>query len=55
MDINSLKALRVLYASARERSVRKELPALDPHCTHFIGLSPLVILASHSKAGLSDA
>ena len=41
-----MEALRTLYAMPRERSVKKALPQLDPHCTRFIGLSPLVVVAS---------
>eukprot|EP01136_Pigoraptor_vietnamica_P018466 Opistho-1_new@64916 len=55
MKISTLDALRALYAPARERSVRKQMSALDPHARRFIGLSPFVVLASHSSAGLPDA
>ena len=46
MDITTLDALRSLYASPRERSVKKELKQLDLHCKRFVSLSPLVVLAS---------
>jgi PPOX class probable FMN-dependent enzyme len=46
MPITTLEALRTLYALPRERSVKKALPQLDPHGMRFIGLSPLVVLAS---------
>jgi len=46
MKIESLEALRRLYAQPQERAVRKEIPALDRHCRHFIALSPFVILAT---------
>lgn len=49
--ITTLEALRALYAPARERSVLKELPALDAHALRFISLSPLVVLASHGLDG----
>jgi len=55
MRITTLDALRGLYAPARERSVKKQLPALDPHARRFIELSPFVVVASHSAAGLPDA
>lgn len=58
MNITTLQDLRALYAPARERSVKKQIPALDVHCTRFIGLSPLVVVASsgvNSGAGLLDA
>jgi PPOX class probable FMN-dependent enzyme len=55
MHINSQEALRALYGSARERSVKKELPRLDVHCTRFIALSPLVVVASSSGNLALDA
>ena len=55
MQINSQEALRALYGSARERSVKKELPQLDVHCTRFIGLSPLVVVASSADNLALDA
>ncbi|NVO05605.1 MAG: pyridoxamine 5'-phosphate oxidase family protein [Rhodoferax sp.] len=55
MQIKTLEALRKLYASARERSVKKELPQLDAHCTRFITLSPLVVLASSASNLALDA
>ena len=55
MQINSPEALRTLYASARERSVKKELPQLDAHCTRFIALSPLVVVASAAGSLALDA
>jgi len=55
MDITSLETLRSLYASARERSVKKELRQLDAHCTRFVGLSPLVVVSSTGASGALDA
>ena len=55
MDITTLDTLRSLYASPRERSVKKELTRLDVHCTRFISLSPLVVLASSGADGALDA
>lgn len=52
--LTSPEQLRALYASPRERSLRKVLPALDPHCRNFIGLSPLVMLASFGADGRAD-
>jgi PPOX class probable FMN-dependent enzyme len=54
MHITTLDALRTLYALPRERSVKKALPQLDPHCTRFIGLSPLVVLASSGLLTCTD-
>jgi len=58
MNITTLQDLRALYAPARERSVKKQMPSLDVHATRFIGLSPLVVVASmgaDTGAGLLDA
>ena len=53
--ITTFDALRALYGPARERSVKKEMPRLDAHATHFIGLSPLVVVSSAGAAGALDA
>ncbi|WP_114973965.1 pyridoxamine 5'-phosphate oxidase family protein [Rhodoferax ferrireducens] len=55
MDITSLDELRTLYTSPRERSVKKELPQLDVHCTRFIALSPMVVVASAGDGLRLDA
>jgi uncharacterized protein len=55
MNILTLDALRTLYAPARERSVKKELPQLDAHCHRFIALSPFVVIASSDVEGAMDA
>lgn len=55
MHVTTLDALRALYNSPRERSVKKELPRLDVHCTRFIELSPLVVVASAGAGGAMDA
>ena len=54
MDITTVESLRALYAPARERSVKKEMQQLDAHCTRFIALSPLLVVASHSTNGDMD-
>ena len=51
----TLEALRQLYGPARERSLKKEIPALDAHAVQFIGLSPFVVLASSDAHGHVDA
>jgi PPOX class probable FMN-dependent enzyme len=51
----TLTALRALYGPARERSLKKEIPALDAHAVQFIGLSPFVVLASSDAHGHMDA
>jgi uncharacterized protein len=53
--ITTLSDLRALYDPARERSVLKQLPQLDGHARRFVGLSPLVVLSTHSAAGEADA
>ena len=53
--ITNLDTLRERYGPARERSVLKELPQLDPHATRFVGLSPFVVLSSASAQGDMDA
>lgn len=55
MDITSIAELRTLYTSPRERSVKKELPQLDVHCTRFIALSPMVVVASAGDGLCLDA
>ncbi|MEJ1157754.1 pyridoxamine 5'-phosphate oxidase family protein [Prosthecomicrobium sp. N25] len=52
--ITSVEDLRALYGEARERSVRKQLPALDRHCRRLIELSPFLLLATHGADGLGD-
>lgn len=53
--ITTLHALRQLYGPARERALKKEIPALDAHATRFVGLSPFVVLASSDAHGHMDA
>jgi PPOX class probable FMN-dependent enzyme len=53
--ITRIDDLRALYGPARERSVKKELPQLDAHAVRFIGLAPLVVLASRGPGGDMDA
>jgi PPOX class probable FMN-dependent enzyme len=53
--ITTLSALRQLYGPARERALKKEIPALDAHAVRFIGLSPFVVLASSDAQGQMDA
>ena len=53
--ITRIDDLRALYGPARERSVKKELPQLDAHAMRFIGLAPLVVLASRGPGGDMDA
>ena len=55
MNISTLSELRKLYGHASERSVKKEIPELDQHAIHFIGLSPFVVLASGGADGRMDS
>lgn len=55
MIIDSLDALRTLYGPAKERALRKQLPALDAHGMRFVSLSPFVVLSSLGHDGLLDA
>jgi PPOX class probable FMN-dependent enzyme len=55
MDITSTTALHALYAQPRERSLKKQLAAVDVHAQRFIELSPFVVLASCSATGTVDA
>lgn len=52
--ITSLDQLRALYATPRERSLRKVMPALDIHCRSLIALSPLVMVGSFGADGRAD-
>jgi uncharacterized protein len=53
--VDSIAALRTLYAPAKEGSVRKQLDHLDRHCLRFVELSPFLVLSSTSKEGKCDA
>jgi hypothetical protein len=53
--IDSIDALRRLYAAPGERAVRKQLAALDAHCRHFVARSPFLVIASVGADGLPDA
>ena len=55
MNITTLEMLREQYAEPKERAVRKEIRALDPHCRRFIGLSPFLILATSDPNHNMDA
>lgn len=53
--LQTLEALRSVYAEPRERAVRKQIGALDAHARRFIELSPFVLLASCGTSGALDA
>ena len=53
--VDSLAALRTLYAAPMGRAVQKQLNALDKHCRDFIALSPLLVLSTSNAAHQLDA
>ena len=55
MIIDSLDQLRALYPAPQERSLKKQLGALDAHCLRFIALSPFIVIASSGDANALDA
>ncbi len=55
MIVDTLDQLRALYAAPKERTLKKQLAALDPHCRRFIELSPFAVVASANAAGTLDA
>lgn len=50
--LSSIDDLRALYDPVRERSVAKQLPALDAHATRFVALSPFVVVATGGVDGM---
>jgi len=44
--IDSVDALRELYAQPKGRSLTKQLERLDAHCARFVALSPFVVVAT---------
>jgi PPOX class probable FMN-dependent enzyme len=55
MQIDSLAALRQLYAQPTARAARKQIAALDAHCRSFIALSPFLVLSTCDEACNLDA
>lgn len=55
MNISTHDALRALYDQPPERSVKKELSALEVHSRRFIELSPFVVLATADGTFNMDA
>lgn len=52
--IETVDQLRELYPTAKGLAVDKQLTSLDPHCRHFISLSPFLVLATKGQDGLGD-
>jgi uncharacterized protein len=50
-SIDDLTTLRGCYPEPHERSLRKQLPQLDPHMRRFISLSPFLVLGTSSDKG----
>lgn len=54
MIVESLTALRQLYAAPQQRAVKKQIASLDVHCRRFIELSPFLILATTDRGYDTD-
>jgi PPOX class probable FMN-dependent enzyme len=52
--VTSLEEVRAVSGEPSERSLRKQLSALDRHCRTFIGLSPFLLLATSGADGSCD-
>ena len=55
MNLESLDALRQLYAQPQPRAVKKQIAFLDRHCRDFIALSPFVVLSTCNERFELDA
>jgi uncharacterized protein len=53
--IDTVDALREVYASPSGRVTAKQLDHLDKYCRIFLELSPFCVVASHGADGLADA
>ena len=53
--IESIEALRTLYAAPHERALQKQLAMLEQHSKRFIELAPFVVIASCNRNGIMDA
>jgi PPOX class probable FMN-dependent enzyme len=47
--------LRSIYAPAKERAVKKQLPQLDQHCRNFLALVRFAVLSTCDARGNMDA
>jgi len=52
--ITTVDELRTHYKAAHDRSLRKEMRALDPHSKGFLARSPFVLIGSSDSAGNAD-
>ena len=55
MTVENPSALRELYATPKERAVKKQIAFLDAHCRNFIALSPFLVLATADREHNMDA
>jgi uncharacterized protein len=53
--IESLDGLRQLYALPHERTLQKQIAALEKHSRRFLELAPFLVIASSNRAGIMDA
>lgn len=53
--IETVDALRALYAAPQERALRKELGYLHAHHKAFVALAPFLVIATRGQDGLCDA
>ncbi len=53
--IETEQQLRSIYAPAKERAVKKQLPQLDQHCKNFLQLVRFAVLSTCDKDGNMDA
>jgi PPOX class probable FMN-dependent enzyme len=53
--IDSLEALRGIYAAPGERAMQKQIAALEQHSKRFIELAPFLVIASTNRRGIMDA
>ena len=53
--IETEQQLRSIYAPAKERAVKKQLPHLDQHCKNFLALARFAVLSTADAQGNMDA
>jgi PPOX class probable FMN-dependent enzyme len=53
--IDSLEALRSVYAAPAERTLLKQIATLEQHSKRFIELAPFLVIASTNRLGIMDA
>ena len=41
--IETERELRAMYAPAKERAIKKQLPQLDQHCRNFLALARFAV------------